>query len=224
MDSATDVRPVELGDVEQWWRGAFLSNTNLSPQHSFEWVSSWYRHLGGPSCEVNGIFQGADLVAVLPLHDDGRRPSMPRSAPVSANDSFVAISADASHCLETSALAVAAVLNQRAGRPLFLESVSPVLVPMLRRLDPRCNGLVVNWDTSPCLDLSGGWEEHLSRLTGSQRADARRLARRGAEMELRLIDQPNEVAASTRLSLEQRRRVWSESGLAAKMSPWASPA
>jgi hypothetical protein len=38
-------------------------------------------------------------------------------------------------------------------------------------------------------------------------------------MELRLIDQPNEVAASTRLSLEQRRRVWSESGLAAKMSP-----
>ena len=143
---------------------------------------------------------------------------MPRSAPVSANDSFAAITADAKHGLENSALAVAAVLNKRAGRPLVLESVNPVLIPILRRTDSRCNGLVVNWDTNPRLDLLGDWEEYLSRLTGSQRADVRRLVRRGAEMEFRLIDQANEVAASVRLSLEQRRRVWSESGVAANMS------
>jgi CelD/BcsL family acetyltransferase involved in cellulose biosynthesis len=122
--------------------------------------------------------------------------------------------------LQASAEAVAAVLDDRAGRPLLLESVSPVLVPVLRRIDPRCNGLVVDWDTNPRLELTGDWEEYLGRLTGSQRADVRRLARRGAEMQLRSVHQADEVAASTRLSLEQRRRVWSESGLVDKMSPF----
>lgn len=143
---------------------------------------------------------------------------MPRSAPTSANDSFAAIAPGAGHSLEASAQAVAAVLSDRAGRPLLLESVNPVLVTVLRRTDPRCNGLVVNWDTNPRLELSGDWEEYLGRLTGSQRADVRRLARRGAEMQLRSVHQADEVAVSTRRSLEQRRRVWSETGLATKMS------
>jgi hypothetical protein len=135
-----------------------------------------------------------------------------------ANDSFAAIAPHAEQSLLSSAQAVAAVLDDRAGRPLLLESVSPVLVPALRRTDPRCNGLVVNWDTNPRLELSGDWEEYLGRLTGSQRADVRRLVRRGAEMQFRSVHQADEVAASTRLSLEQRRRVWSESGLVDKMS------
>ncbi len=145
---------------------------------------------------------------------------MPRSAPTLANDSFAAISPHAERSLQASAQAVAAVLDDRGGRPLQLESVSTVLVPALRRTDPRCNALVVNWDTNPRLELTGDWEEYLGRLTGSQRADVRRLARRGAEMQLRSVYQADEVAASTRLSLEQRRRVWSESGLADKMSPF----
>jgi CelD/BcsL family acetyltransferase involved in cellulose biosynthesis len=220
INSELKVKRLELGDVEQWWREAFLSNASLSPQQSFEWVSAWCRHFGRSSLRLNGIVQGAELLSVLPTNDDGRRPSMLRSAPTLVNDSFAAIAPHAERSLQASAQAVAAVLDDRAGRPLLLESVSPVLVPVLRRIDPRCNGLVVRWDTNPRLDLTGDWEEYLGRLTGSQRADVRRLARRGAEMQVRSVHEADEVAVSTRLSLEQRRRVWSESGLVDKMSPF----
>ncbi len=143
---------------------------------------------------------------------------MLRSAPTLVNDSFAAIAPDAERSLQASAKAVAAVLDERGGRPLLLESVSPVLVPVLRRTDARCNGLVVNWGTNPRLELSGDWEQYLSRLSKSQRADVRRLVRRGAGMRFRSVRLADEVAAATRLSLGQRRRVWAESGMADKMS------
>lgn len=137
---------------------------------------------------------------------------MPRSAPTTINDSFRAITRDGADNFQAQASAVVSILNERAGRPLYLASVDPVILPMMRKVDPRCQSFVVSWETNPRLNLPVDWETFLGGLTPKQRAKLRRFIRLGEteSMEFRFLEEAADVAAATRQSLEQRRRVWSD--------------
>jgi CelD/BcsL family acetyltransferase involved in cellulose biosynthesis len=109
----------------------------------------------------------------------------------------------------------------RNGRPLYLESVDPVLLSVVQRIDPRCQCLVVKWQTNPYIELPADWEAYLKRLPQKQRTRLRRSVRLADEgnMRLRFLDEAEAVAETTRFSLAQRRRVWSEHDLYEETSP-----
>lgn len=173
------------------------------------------------SCQVFGLFDGPNLRAVLPVSGDGRKASLLKSVPTAINDSFMAITGDPNRTLEESAVAIAAVIDMRGGRPLLLDSVDPTLLSIVRRIDPRCQSLVIRWDTSPRLELPTDWDEYLSQRSSKQRQKLRRLVRLANQENacFRFVDEADAVAESTRLSLAQRRRVWSDHGLYDETSP-----
>jgi CelD/BcsL family acetyltransferase involved in cellulose biosynthesis len=219
IDNDRTVSLIDLDDAEEWWRKAFSANPRLSPQQSFEWVRTWSRYFAPGSCRVYALSQGSELCAVLPVVSDGRKPPLPGSAPPDINDSFDVITHDVQQNPEMAAMAIAAVLEERRGRPLYLQSVAPDLLATLQRVDARCKCLVIGWETNPRLVLPSSWEEYVERLGVNQRADLRRNTRRAAEgdMSFRFLAESDAVAESTRLGLAQRRRVWSEHGLFEKI-------
>ena len=146
---------------------------------------------------------------------------MPKSVPTAINDSFMVITGSAGQNLEAGALAITTTLETRRGRPLYLESVDPVLLPVIQRIDPKCQCLVIKWQTNPCIELPTDWETYLGRLTKKHRAKLRRLVRLADEgnMRFRYLDEADAVAETTRFSLAQRRRVWSDHNLYEETSP-----
>jgi CelD/BcsL family acetyltransferase involved in cellulose biosynthesis len=212
---------LDLADVEDWWRTAFSANPSIPPQQSFEWMSTWSKYYAPTSCRVYAIYDGANLRAVLPVSDDGRKPSMPMSVPTGINDSFTVITGNGGQELEAGASAITATLDMRRGRPLYLESVDPVLFPMAKRIDPKFQCLVTRWQTNPRIELPADWETYLNQLTKKQRANVRRSVRRADEgnMSFRFLDEAEAVAETIRFSLAQRRRVWSDHDFYEETSP-----
>ncbi len=152
---------------------------------------------------------------MIPFVDDKKKPAMLRSAPTVINDSFGAITPQGSDNRQAQASAIVSILNERGGRPLYLASVDPVILPMMRKLDPRCQSFVYGWETNPRLNLANDWETFLGGLTAKQRAQHRRFIRLSEteHMEYRFLEEATDVATATRHSLEQRRQIWSEHNL-----------
>jgi CelD/BcsL family acetyltransferase involved in cellulose biosynthesis len=170
---------------------------------------------------VSALFEDSELCSVFPLNDSGKKWSVPRSAPIGINDSFHVIAPEARQSPEVEAFAVTSAVEERGGRPLYLEMVDPVLITTIQRIDPRCNCFVDSWETNPRVDLPAQWDSYLDQLNAKQRARLRREVRRADEgnMTFRYLDEPDAVAESTKRSLLQRRRVWSDSGLFDDVSP-----
>ena len=163
-------------------------------------------------CKAYAVFEGGEVSSLIPFVDDNKKPAMPRSAPTIINDSFGAITRDGADNCQAQASALVSILNERAGRPLYLASVDPVILPMMRKIDPRCQSFVFNWETNPRLNLPNDWETFLGGLTAKQRAQFRRFIRLGETegMEFQFLEEADDVATATRRSLEQRRQVWSD--------------